>query len=183
VLAAGLERYRDLVTRWAPALDLVSGASGGADLGRLLTESLAALPHLPPAGTLLDVGSGVGIPVVPLLLARPDLPAVLLEPRERRWAFLREVIRDLGLPAEVLRQRFQDQGDQQYSAITVRGVDPRAWQRNAASHLTATGRVLWWTAAEKARLFAAASPGGRVLTFPLPDPARVTLVVWHPRST
>ncbi|MBA3799274.1 MAG: 16S rRNA (guanine(527)-N(7))-methyltransferase RsmG [Geodermatophilaceae bacterium] len=54
---------------------------------------------------VLDLGAGAGLPGIPLLLARPDLRLVLVEPKARRVEFLLEVCADLDLPADVVRAR------------------------------------------------------------------------------
>ena len=63
---------------------------------------------VPNAARLVDVGSGAGLPGIPLALARPDLRIVLLEPLARRVEWLREVVADLGLDVEVERGRAED---------------------------------------------------------------------------
>lgn len=63
----------------------------------ILLDSLDALPLLPDTGHVLDVGSGAGVPGLPLAIARPDLHFTLLEPRQRRAAFLRHCRRALNL--------------------------------------------------------------------------------------
>lgn len=63
---------------------------------------------VPAESRVLDVGSGAGLPGIAMLLARPDLQVVLLEPMARRVAFLNEVIAELGLPAEVHRGRTEE---------------------------------------------------------------------------
>ena len=73
--------------------------------------------------TLIDVGSGNGSPGIVLGVLRPDLEVTLLEPRVRRWAFLREVVRLLGLPqTQVLRARHDDCRVGSARTVTVRGV-------------------------------------------------------------
>ena len=163
-------------------MDLVAGRVPATRLWSLVEDSLAALPHLPHEGRLLDIGSGVGIPAIPLLVARPRLQGVLLEPRERRWAFLREVVRELDLAAEVRRERFTPTVGSGYAALTVRGVERSQWGGLAAGALAADGVVAWWTG-EKV---AANPPGdgkGHVLLCPMPAAGRGTLVVWSPCST
>jgi 16S rRNA (guanine527-N7)-methyltransferase len=97
--------YAELVRRWSPRLDLVSPA----DLARLeerhLEDSLKALPLLEalPPGPAVDVGSGAGLPGIPLALADRSRVWRLLEPRTRRVAFLEECVRVLELDCEVLR--------------------------------------------------------------------------------
>jgi 16S rRNA (guanine527-N7)-methyltransferase len=63
---------------------------------------------VPPAARVLDIGSGAGLPGIPLALARPDLRVVLVEPLARRVEWLRTVLADLELPVEVERGRAED---------------------------------------------------------------------------
>jgi 16S rRNA (guanine527-N7)-methyltransferase len=69
------------------------------------------------------VGSGNGSPGLVLALLRPDLPATLLEPRAKRWAFLREVARATGRPdIEVLRQRHDTYRGPLAQSLTLRAL-------------------------------------------------------------
>jgi len=63
---------------------------------------------IPPDARILDIGSGAGLPGIPLALARPDLRVVLVEPLARRVEWLRTVLADLELPIEVERGRAED---------------------------------------------------------------------------
>jgi 16S rRNA (guanine527-N7)-methyltransferase len=63
---------------------------------------------VPPDARVLDIGSGAGLPGIPLALARPDLRVVLVEPLARRVEWLRAVLADLELPVEVERGRAED---------------------------------------------------------------------------
>ena len=114
---------------------------------------MAVLAPRLAAGTLLDVGSGNGSPGLVLAALRPDLRVTLLEPRLRRWAFLREAARAMGLAVEVRRQRHDEYDGP--AAVTV------------------TVRALRLPARDLAALVA---PGGRLVVFgadPGPDPALV----------
>ncbi|MDT7554021.1 MAG: rRNA (guanine527-N7)-methyltransferase [Pseudonocardiales bacterium] len=69
----------------------------------------AVVADLIPAGArVLDIGSGAGLPGIPLALARTDLHIVLVEPLSRRVEWLRMVLDDLDLPIEVERGRAED---------------------------------------------------------------------------
>lgn len=57
---------------------------------------------------VVDIGSGAGLPGVPLAIARPDLQVVLLEPLLRRTEFLREMVTDLGVAVEIVRGRAEE---------------------------------------------------------------------------
>lgn len=57
---------------------------------------------------VVDIGSGAGLPGIPLAIARPDLDVVLLEPMLRRSEFLLQVVEELGLPVDVVRGRAEE---------------------------------------------------------------------------
>ncbi len=93
-----LGAYEELLRAWAPRFDLIAPG----DLSRLRTrhieDSLRALPVVNqlPEGPCVDVGSGAGLPGLPLAIAS-QRPWRLLEPRRKRVAFLEEAIRELAL--------------------------------------------------------------------------------------
>ena len=85
-----------------------------------LTESLYA-----EGKTVVDVGSGAGLPGVPLAIARPDLQVTLLEPLLKRSVFLREVAEKLGLEnVHVARGRAEDKPVGKMDYATSRAVAP-----------------------------------------------------------
>lgn len=63
---------------------------------------------IPPNAHVVDVGSGAGLPGIPLALARPDLEVTLLEPQQRRVQFLTEFIAETGVSLMVLRGRAEE---------------------------------------------------------------------------
>jgi 16S rRNA (guanine527-N7)-methyltransferase len=79
-----------------------------------------------PGMVVHDVGSGGGLPGIPLALARPDLRITLIEPLLRRTTFLSEVVEELGLThVEVLRGRAEElRGKVQADVVTARAVAP-----------------------------------------------------------
>lgn len=99
-----LDEYEALVRHWAPRVDLVSSG----DLDRFGTRHIAdslrvlELVEQAPEGACADVGSGAGLPGIPLAIAS-GRHWRLLEPRARRAGFLEEVVRELALDCEVLR--------------------------------------------------------------------------------
>jgi 16S rRNA (guanine527-N7)-methyltransferase len=181
-LAERCAAYLELLARWDEALNLVGRVDTSSLLRAHLLESLAGVAHLPVDGRLLDLGSGNGFPAVPLLLAEPRLVGVLLEPRERRWGFLREVIRELGLRAEVVRARVEDIGDEEFAAITVRALAMRVWWPQVG-RLSGPGTVLLHWSAREGGGTVPGSGWCRVVTSPLPDPRRGQLLVWRRCST
>jgi 16S rRNA (guanine527-N7)-methyltransferase len=99
-----LAAYAELVRRWAPRLDLVAPGDLASFEERHVADSLRARPVVDsaPEGPAVDVGSGAGLPGIPLALTARPRPWRLLEPRRRRAAFLEECVRELGLQCEVL---------------------------------------------------------------------------------
>jgi 16S rRNA (guanine527-N7)-methyltransferase len=111
----------------------VRGLIGPREVPRLWDRHLlnsAVVGELVPAGArLLDVGSGAGLPGIPLALARPDLTVTLLEPLARRVAFLAECRERLGLgTVDVLRGRAEEEAVRRkvgtVDVVTARAVAP-----------------------------------------------------------
>jgi 16S rRNA (guanine527-N7)-methyltransferase len=93
---------------------------------RHLLNCAAIAPACPAGITVVDVGSGAGLPGIALALARPDLTVVLLEPLLRRTTFLTEVVDWLALDrVRVLRGRAEElAGELEGDAVTARAVAP-----------------------------------------------------------
>jgi 16S rRNA (guanine527-N7)-methyltransferase len=75
---------------------------------RHLLNSAAVGELLGRGERVVDIGSGAGLPGIPLAIARPDLDITLLEPLLRRSEFLKEVVAELGLTVEVARGRAEE---------------------------------------------------------------------------
>jgi 16S rRNA (guanine527-N7)-methyltransferase len=75
---------------------------------RHILNSAAVAELLGRGDRIIDIGSGAGLPGIPLAIARPDLEVVLLEPLLRRSEFLTEVVDELGLAVEVVRGRAEE---------------------------------------------------------------------------
>ncbi len=109
---------------------VLRGLVGPRELPRLwerhLLNSAAVEPFLPPEGTVMDVGSGAGLPGVVLACMRPEQHVILLEPMERRASWLSEVVASLGLSSvEVVRARAEEvHGRLTVAAVTARAVAP-----------------------------------------------------------
>lgn len=108
-------RRLEMAWRYAEVLadaGVERGLLGPREAHRLWDRHLlnsAAVGELLEAGErIVDIGSGAGLPGIPLAIARPDLEVVLLEPLLRRSEFLNEVVADLGLAVEVVRGRAEE---------------------------------------------------------------------------
>ena len=117
-----LAGYLDLVAEWSRRTNL-TGATTPEARADLLVARVAPLAPLLGAGRLLDIGSGNGSPGLVLGLLRPDLATSLLEPRVRRWAFLREAARRAGrTDIEVLRARHDEYRGPAVENVSLRAV-------------------------------------------------------------
>jgi 16S rRNA (guanine527-N7)-methyltransferase len=88
--------WLDLVAQWNAKLDLTA-AKTPEDLVELgLADALVLAAHLPQGARVVDVGTGMGAPGLPLAFARPDLTVTLCEPMQKRIAFLRTVLGTTG---------------------------------------------------------------------------------------
>jgi 16S rRNA (guanine527-N7)-methyltransferase len=87
----------------------------------LVADVLPALAVVPP-GRLIDIGSGNGSPGLVFGLVRDDLDVVLLEPRQRRWAFLKEAARTAPGRVEVRRQRHDTFDGPRARTLTLRAL-------------------------------------------------------------
>lgn len=119
---------------------IVRGLIGPRERSRLWTRhvlnSAVVAPLLPADSTVVDIGSGAGLPGIPLAIARPDCRLVLVEPLERRCVFLTEAVEVLGLTnVTVVRGRAEQVVDTAGGAdvVTSRAVAP-------------LGRLVGWSA-------------------------------------
>jgi 16S rRNA (guanine527-N7)-methyltransferase len=148
-ITALFAHYQEL-RRWSPRLSLVGPGAADEAVERLYAESLAALPLIPAgAHTLVDVGSGAGFPGFVLAAARPDLEVTLVEPRQRRWAFLNAAARRAGLPIRCLETRITvplPAGlPEEIDLVTIQALRlPPPALAALAARLTPDGRILLW---------------------------------------
>ncbi len=118
-----LKRYH----QWLCVAGVERGLVGPREIERMWDRHInnsAVLEELvPPDVSVIDVGSGAGLPGIPLAIVRPDLKITLLEPLARRVDYLKEVINDLGLDSrvEVVRARAEDPAAKGLSANVVTG--------------------------------------------------------------
>lgn len=149
--------YLDLLARWNRKVNLTAfdlDAPTDEAVDRLIIEPVMASGFCAGARTALDIGSGGGSPAVPVLVLCNKMSMTLVEARERKGAFLREVIRVLRLDATVAVTRFEDFAQAQpleqgpartFDVLTMRAVKASdgIW-RAVASVLAPSGCMVWF---------------------------------------
>lgn len=137
---ARLACYLDLLAAWNPRVNLTGARTPEERVAVLIAPVVPAAAGL-ESGLLIDVGSGNGSPGLVLALLRPEVPATLLEPRQRRWAFLREAARAAGRPdITILRSRHDGYGGPPGRTVTIRALALPL--RDLAPLLAPGGRLL-----------------------------------------
>lgn len=92
-----LARFAALFLKWNDHINLGSVSSGQELVERHFVDAFAAVRFVPDSARVLDLGSGGGLPAVPLAIVRGDLELDLFEPVHKKAAFLRTAIRELEL--------------------------------------------------------------------------------------
>ena len=117
-------RYAELLATVGVERGLIGPRESERLWDRHLLGSAALAELVPPGTTVVDVGSGAGLPGIPLAMARPDLEVRLVEPMQRRVTFLTEVVAELGLSITVERARAEDLRKESVRMLTARAVAP-----------------------------------------------------------
>jgi len=97
---AALTAYLALLTKWNKTYNLTAIREPQRMITHHLLDALAVVPHLPstPGLRILDVGSGGGVPGIPLAIARPDAHVVMIDSNHKKAAFLVQAAIELQLP-------------------------------------------------------------------------------------
>lgn len=117
-----LLRYLALLEKWNRTINLTAIREPERMVTQHLLDSLSVLPQLEAREhCLADIGTGAGLPGIPLAIARPELQVTLVEPNQKKVAFLRQAKLELGLVnVEVLGQRVEDVPAAGYDVVISR---------------------------------------------------------------
>ncbi len=122
--------YVDLLARWNAAYNLTAVRDPTEMVTRHLLDSLAVLPHV-RGSRLADLGSGAGLPGIPLALCHPFEQVVLVDSNGKKARFLREAVRQLGLAAVSVAESRVEAVRGTFDCITARAfatlADMLAW--------------------------------------------------------
>lgn len=190
-LADPLARYLALMLRWNTAYNLTAIRDPREMVTKHLLDSLAMAPAVAGLATLADLGTGPGLPGIPLAIATPGLRVTLVESNGKKARFMREALRQLGLGnAEVAESRIEAlDRPGQFAAITARALATLPQILALGGHLIAPdGVLLAMKGARPDDEIAALAPGWalrelRPLTVPGLDAERHLVTIGRADST
>jgi 16S rRNA (guanine527-N7)-methyltransferase len=135
--ALKFEDHLSLIVRWNTRLNLTSLRTEDAIIINHLCESIACANAIPSGvATLLDFGSGAGLPGIPIALCRPEIAVTLAESQNKKAAFLQEAVRVLGIKAKVHAGRAETLSEV-FDCVAMRAVDKMPKAVAAATKLVA----------------------------------------------
>lgn len=150
-LALGAPEVSSLA-RYLAELDLgrrrtnLTGPLSGEDLVSHALESALGVKLITHGARVLDIGSGAGLPGIPLAVAGPSLTMALLEPRSLRAAFLRHAVQTVPVKnAEVVEERIEKLSGRKYDVATTRALGNIPRLIRGAEFLASGGALLSWT--------------------------------------
>jgi 16S rRNA (guanine527-N7)-methyltransferase len=142
-----LAAYLDLLAKWNRVYNLTAIRERPQMESHHVEDALAVLPWLPDVSgmRLLDIGSGGGIPGIPLAIARPDCQVVLLDANGKKVTFLTQAIIELGLAnASAVASRIEDyHADARFDVVIARAFsDLRSFAVAARGHVNDGGVIV-----------------------------------------
>ncbi len=126
-------KYLDLLTAANETMNLTRITDRAAAEVQHIGDSLTVLPFLPPGEhTLADVGTGGGVPGIPLAIARPDVRVTLIEATKKKAAFLQQAVTELGLTnVRIAAERAEEAATggrrESFDIVVARAVATMEW--------------------------------------------------------
>lgn len=141
---ARVEQHLELIAKWNRVHNLTAVRETDQMVVLHLLDSLSALPHLKDARNVLDVGSGAGLPGIPVAIALPQARVTLLDSSHKKCAFLQQAKTELGLAnVEVVCDRVENwKPAGKFDAVVSRAFSDLADFVAQAQHLVAPGGQL-----------------------------------------
>ena len=135
--------YLELLAKWNRTFNLTAVRDPERMIGLHILDSLSVRPHL-PSGPLADIGSGAGLPGIPLAIAEPLRPVTLNDANQKKTSFLRQAVIELGLRnAQVHQGRVESWRPTTYFACVIaRGYAELARLVADTRHLLQPGGVV-----------------------------------------
>jgi len=134
-------RYAQLLATLGIERGLIGPKEGERIWERHIANCIPVTTLIPQGSSVVDVGSGAGLPGIVIALARPDTQVTLIEPLQRRVDFLNEVVAELALPITVIRGKAEIARGS-FDVVTARAVAPLPKLLPMVRHLMKSGGSL-----------------------------------------
>ena len=142
--------YVELIAHWNRSINLTAVREPRDMVTRHILDSLSIAPFLPEA-PLLDIGTGAGLPGIPLAIYYPDRAFTLLDSNGKKTRFLFQVVRELQLPnVDIVQARVEQWRPAMcFESVTARAFSNLSTLVNRVAHLTTeAGKIFAMTATE-----------------------------------
>jgi 16S rRNA (guanine(527)-N(7))-methyltransferase RsmG len=141
-----VDLYRSELLKWTQKVNLI-GPEAKDHLDEHIAEALAAAEILRPRGEVMDFGSGGGLPAIPMAIVSPEARFHLVEADQKKWAFLKHIVRECGLSSRVYGDRLARllprlPSDLRFSLVVSKAVGyPEEWVPSLKGHLEDGARI------------------------------------------
>ncbi len=142
--AKRMTHYLDLLMHFNDTLGLIGPRDRQTVVDELLVDSLVAAVARRPRGEMLDVGTGAGLPSIPIKLIFDDLPMTLVEPKGKRTTFLKIAIHRLELSnVELFKDRIEEFDRTGFDFVASKAFqNPSTWLETGLDYTAPTGAVI-----------------------------------------
>ena len=179
---SSLARYLAELDLWRRRTNL-TGPLTAEDLVSHALESALGTKLIPHGARVLDIGSGAGLPGIPLAIAGPSLTMTLLEPRSLRAAFLRRVVQAARVGnADVVEERIEKLAGGIYDVATTRALGNIPRLIGGAGFLAGGGALLSWTTEPQALAQSLKKAFSLETVQPIPESRRRVLALLRKRA-
>ena len=150
-----LSIYKSELLKWNAKVNLI-GPEAREHLDEHIAEAVAAAEVLKPQGEVLDFGSGGGLPAIPMAIVAPAARFHLVEADQKKWAFLKHVVRECGLNSLVYGDRLARllgrlPANLRFSLVVSRAVgNPEEWVPSLKNYLEDGARIALFQGAPEA---------------------------------
>ena len=182
-----LALYRSELLKWTAKVNLI-GPEAKEHLDDHIAEAVAAAEILRPVGEVMDFGSGGGLPAIPMAIVAPEARFHLVEADQKKWAFLKHIVRECGLSSRVYGDRLSRllprlPADLRFSLVVSRAVgNPEEWVPSLKGHLEAGARVALFQGAPEVPEIAGFSRG-EAIPLPRGESNYLVVLMFHVEQT
>jgi 16S rRNA (guanine(527)-N(7))-methyltransferase RsmG len=178
-----IDQYKTDLLKWTAKVNLI-GPEAREHLDEHIAEALAAAEILRPRGDVLDFGSGGGLPAIPMAIVSPEARFHLVEADQKKWAFLKHIVRECGLSSRVYGDRLSRllprlPADLRFSLVVSKAVGyPEEWVPSLKEHLEDGARIALFQGTPDVPAMAGFSRGD-VIPLPRGESNYLVLLTFH----